>query len=149
MSPMLYGWYRVLDKWMPGTSTMISIKKSVIDVLGCGIPYYSAFYCGKSLAIYSIILRCRTIQFIIFRVFSDSFVLYYLRFVSIGGEKSARARRRMENKSPANVSPWCCCLDTCPDYQFQACISPISGCLCCFVCFVGSQCSLCNKKIIP
>ena len=52
MSPMLYGWYRVLDKWMPGTSTMISIKKSVIDVLGCGIPYYSAFYCGKSFSMY-------------------------------------------------------------------------------------------------
>ena len=44
---MLYGWYKILDKRMPGTSIATSIKKSVIDVVGCGIPYYSAFYCGK------------------------------------------------------------------------------------------------------
>jgi len=49
LSPMLYGWYKILDKRMPGTSIATSIKKSVIDVVGCGIPYYSAFYCGLSL----------------------------------------------------------------------------------------------------
>ena len=70
MSPMLYGWYRVLDKWMPGTSTMISIKKSVIDVLGCGIPYYSAFYCGKSFAIHCMICMFRQIVVnYLFRIF--------------------------------------------------------------------------------
>ena len=47
LSPMLYGWYRVLDKRMPGTAIGTSIKKAVIDVVVCGIPYYSVFYCGK------------------------------------------------------------------------------------------------------
>ena len=49
LSPMLYGWYRILDKRLPGTTTKISIQKAVIDVVFCGIPYYTAFYCGKSL----------------------------------------------------------------------------------------------------
>ena len=43
---MLYGWYRLLDRRMPDTGTVTSIKKAAIDVIIAGIPYYSAFYCG-------------------------------------------------------------------------------------------------------
>ena len=47
LGPSLYGWYKVLDKAMPGRSTKAVVTKTLSDTLLLGVPYYTSFYACK------------------------------------------------------------------------------------------------------
>ncbi|XP_071948688.1 mpv17-like protein [Antedon mediterranea] len=47
--PVGYTWYRLLDKWLPGTARRTIIKKMIIDQLCACPPFICAFYVGISI----------------------------------------------------------------------------------------------------
>lgn len=55
-APVLTFWYRWLDRFLPGKTAMVVMKKVVLDVSVLNLPYYAAFYTimsameGKSVA---------------------------------------------------------------------------------------------------
>ncbi|XP_033125703.1 mpv17-like protein isoform X2 [Anneissia japonica] len=47
--PAAFTWYRLLDRWFPGTLRKTVFKKTIVDqVIGCP-PFVSAFYVGLSI----------------------------------------------------------------------------------------------------
>ena len=45
-APVLFAWYRALDRLLPGASAAVVAKKVFLDATVLAIPYYSAFYVG-------------------------------------------------------------------------------------------------------
>ena len=45
-APVLFAWYRALDKLLPGATTVVVAKKVFLDATVLAIPYYSAFFFG-------------------------------------------------------------------------------------------------------
>ena len=45
-APVLFTWYRALDRLLPGASAAVVAKKVFLDATVLAVPYYSAFYVG-------------------------------------------------------------------------------------------------------
>ena len=48
LGPSLYGWYKVLDHFMPGKSFRIIAIKTSLDTFFLGVPYYATYYSGNT-----------------------------------------------------------------------------------------------------
>ena len=45
-APVLFAWYRALDRFLPGATAPVVAKKVFLDATVLAIPYYSAFFFG-------------------------------------------------------------------------------------------------------
>jgi len=49
LAPCLYGWYRILDRLLPGKTMQVLVKKVIVDQLVAGSMGISIFYIGQCL----------------------------------------------------------------------------------------------------
>jgi hypothetical protein len=124
-TPILYIWYKFLDKRFTATTLPIVMKKTILDQLICAPIVYVGFfpYLGL-LKGHSLDEIKQTMVTCFFSILF--FILFYFIFV-------------LETRFCKNLSYGLFCLDSCEFHIVSLCSCKISSCLC-FICFPLLEC---------